>query len=207
MRHNHHVRLAVLALVTACVLGAASQAQAVTFTPNPADIYDLRHANYYSWGIAYTVPTGQEIVSATLKIFNINDTQYDPSDALYIHLLDNPALGVSTFSDPGSTVDNWAGQGPLIAKYQDQDYLHSENKTYDLSTLGLLDELNTFAANGVFGFGFDPDCKYTNTGVQFCLDIATVPHPSLPPVVPEPVTMAGLMLGVGAIVTYVRRRR
>jgi hypothetical protein len=50
-----------------------------------------------------------------------------------------------------------------------------------------LDELTEYAADGIFGFGFDPDCQYVNNDITFRVETA----------VPEPGSM--LLLGMGLI--------
>jgi hypothetical protein len=47
--------------------------------------------------------------------------------------------------------------------------------------------LETYAMNGIFGFGFDPDCHYNNDGVTLTIE-TSVP-------VPEPTV--GLLVTVG----------
>jgi hypothetical protein len=201
--------LSGMTIAAVCLVAVVGQARAVTVSPTPADLNDLDHSINYTWGISYTVPAGQEISSATLRISKINDNIYDPTNALYIHLLDNPQTGVRTTNDYDDTHDYFAGQGVLVAKYVDHDtgyWGNQENLSYDFASLGLLATLNAYAANGIFGFGFDPDCHYDNCGIQFSMDITTVPHPGDQPV-PEPVTMASLLLAVGALGRYVRTRK
>jgi hypothetical protein len=194
------------AVAAVCLMAAASQVQAVTLSPNPSDLYGLDHYYSYTWGIQYAVPDGMQISSATLKIFSINNTDNDRNNALYIHLLDNPQSGVHYTYDGQDNVDAFAGQGALVAKYTDTNFNHSETLTYDLGALGLLGTLNTDAADGKFGFGFDPDCHFENNGVQLCMEFGRIPpHQDTPPV-PEPITMAGLLLAVGAVSGYARKR-
>jgi hypothetical protein len=196
-------------VATLCVLAAAGQASAttttVTFTPNPANMYDLDHYYYYSWGIAYQPGSGLTITGATLSIKNINNT-VSGTNVLYINLLDNPQTGVHYWSDGDNGTDNWAGQGPLVGTYVDNDINHSQNISFDLGAAGLLSTLNADAANnGVFGFGFDPECHYDNDGVTLTLTVGT-PQAGEGPSVPEPVTMASILMGLGALGTYARRR-
>jgi hypothetical protein len=67
---------------------------------------------------------------------------------------------------------------------------------FDLVANGFLDELNTFILNGNnVAFGFDPDCHFTNDGIE--LEIKTIPTSSNQ--IPEPASLlflaGGMLLG------------
>ena len=181
-----------------CAVGTA-QATTFTFTPSPADIYDLDHYSFYSWGIAWSIPQGETIVEAELSFKNIWNWE-DEENHLYTHLLDNPLLGVTTFNDDQGGGDNWAGAGPLIGVWSDPvgGYSTNTDLKYKFSELGLIDDLNVFAADGKFGFGFDPDCHYFNDGVK--LKITTAP-------VPEPASMIALGIGIVGLARHRLKRK
>ncbi len=179
------------AVTFACALvlltSAVAYAGVYTFTPNPSDIGGLDHHYYYAWEINWTPPVGEVIVGAQLNIFNINNWAYEPNaNWLYINLIDSKPAG-GTRLKPGGNVwcwsdnqgggNNWSGQGTWVATYVDNTR-GSENLSYDLGALGLLEELNAYSADGKFGFGFDPDCHYENCGVSFRITTAPVPEPS-----------------------------
>ena len=65
---------------------------------------------------------------------------------------------------------------PLIDAY-DPTCTAAVTKTYDLATLGLLDDLTSFLDNGQFAFGFDPDCEWSASNITFTLTTCTVPVP------------------------------
>ncbi len=100
-------------MIIPCMANGATH----TFNPSPADLWDLDHGSYYTWGIQWQVPQGEVIQEATLNITKI--TNWDNgANVLYIHLLDNPTPGTNHYSDtrPG---DQFAGQGVLIDSFQD----------------------------------------------------------------------------------------
>jgi len=57
--------------------------------------------------------------------------------------------------------------------------------------------LNSFAADGLFGLAFDPDCHYWNDGVQLTINAE----------VPEPATLLLFGLGTLGLAAYRRRRQ
>lgn len=169
------------------------QAKDYTFTPGNNGLGSLDHYYYYSWGIDWSVPSGEEIVDAYLTIDNINDWTQESNDKLYMHLLDNPSKGVSSWYDNQGHGDNWADKnrnalgltGTLVATYTDENS-YTENLVYQFGSLGLLNDLcgvaDTKPGNhkANFGFGFDPDCHYYNSGVKLTIKTtaAAVPEPS-----------------------------
>jgi hypothetical protein len=196
-------RTLLIAVVILFAFGAVANAAVYTFTPAPKDLGELDHTTYLTWGLNWAHP-GETITGATLKIFKIYDWQHE-ADSLYIHLLDNPALGVKSFYDNQGGYDNFTGQGKWISTWTDPygDPSHKANLTYDLGALGLLPSLRTYAADGRFGFGFDPDCHYNNDSVQVCITTEVNPPPS----VPEPASVSLLGLGLTGVAFFVRRKK
>jgi hypothetical protein len=162
-----------------------AQAGTHSFQPSPPDLYDLDHWKYYTWGIDWNIPPGEFIQSASLSIDNINDWKVETGDILYIHLLDNPALGVTEFTDYQGGGDNFAGQGILLTTFTDDDgYPNpSEDWTYDftasqINDLTSLNDLTDYINNdGRFGLGMDPDCHYFNDGITLTISTC-IPEPS-----------------------------
>lgn len=223
-------KLALLALIVCLVTGQSAwaivNAQSYTFSPNPANLQNLEHAYYYSWGIQADL-NASDIVGARLTIDNINDWQVESNDHLFVHMLDTaPTLSnrissnVTRGTDNEGGGDRFAGQGTLLVDYSDtNDYTErvrvgwwwqtitrnpAEDLIYDLTATDLI-SLRGFLADGAFGLAFDPDCHYYNDGISFT--IYTQPHETVPPVVPEPATGALMLIGMGGMAAVRRLRR
>jgi PEP-CTERM motif len=167
--------LASAFLMILCAVGGVS-ATKYTFTPSPADLSDLDHWYAYKWGIQWSKPAGERIVSASLFFGDIrNWIANDPND-LYVDLLDWARLGVRSYYDAQGGGDYFSGKGVLLNHWEDlpataQDITYA----FDNSELNLFD---SYLADGRFGFGFDPDCHYYNNGVKFTVETAPVPEPA-----------------------------
>ena len=83
-----------------------------------------------------------------LTFTNIWDWTVESNDNLFIHLLDNPKAGVTTYTDnENGEVDAFAGQGKLVADWSDPagGKPRNFNLVLDFGKLGLLNALNAYA--------------------------------------------------------------
>jgi len=167
----------------------------ITLTPDPADVYDLDHYEYYTWGVSTDEYTSLAAVTgAVLRFDNIRNWQTE-TNSLYVSLLDSAPEGVTVYPDNQGGGDAFAGQGTHLVTYQLPNY--EQDLTYTF-TASEVQKLNEYMTNGDdFALGFDPDCHYYNDGVSMTLFTTEVP---------EPVT-AGLLIlgGVPLIVRRIRR--
>ena len=193
-------RLFVLAFVLGVVaLATSTEAAVYYFTPSQSDLRDLDHRWNKSWGIDWSSHAGEVITGATLTIKNIYDWTREP-DILFVTLFDNPALGITTFWDGVYGVNQFAGLGPLVGTWTDP--AGGVPTGFDLVfnfDASLLASLNTFAIDGRFGLGFDPDCHYFNDGVELKITTESIPTP-------EPTTMALFGLGLAGL-GIIRRKK
>lgn len=191
----------VITLLTLICSGVV-QGATYTFSPYVNDLGDLAHQYYFTWGIKWNLPQGEEIASATLTYKNIWDWTVE-TDHLYTHLLDtvSAASGWKTVSyyqtvtiqqtDNQGGGDNFAGQGVLLGVWSDPYGGSPRNfdLVYDIPLAYF-----SWLSDGNFGFGIDPDCHYYNDGIE--LKIVTS---SSNQVIPEPFSVALASLGLGVI--------
>jgi hypothetical protein len=168
--------LSVLVIVTTLMIGLCirpSFAAFYKFSPTPQNLFNLAHAEYYSWRINWTPEKDEKIVWAKLIIKNINNWQ-DENDILYIHLLKRAPLGtngVKVFIDnqaEGDNFSNWKSPNFLLDTYTDENDAPgpAETYTYRFKRRDLRRFNRYVRKRNHFGLGFDPDCHYWNDGIK-----------------------------------------
>ncbi len=162
-----------------------ASATVYTLTPNPSNLNNLDHNQFYTWGLNWSVPAGETITGATLTFSQIWDWQVE-TDTLFLHLLDTAPLGVSSWTDNQgggdfftSTYFNSLGiKQTKIGQWSDPNGGTSSKAqnvsfVFDASQLAALQGyINSAGVNGWanFAIGLDPDCHYYNSGVSFIIN-------------------------------------
>lgn len=173
-------KLCLVLLLLGVIVGAGLNtcyANVFTFAPIPADMNDLDHYHYYTWGIDWQIPANDKIIGASLSFDNIFNHNWD-NHVLYVHLLDSVAVGLTEYYDAQGWSNAFSGQGVELFTAYNQMFPPAHDFTYNF-TLAQVDTLVNYLADGNFGLGLDPDCHFYNDGVK--LKIITA--------VPEPLTM------------------
>jgi hypothetical protein len=92
-RYGNMKRL-VFSLILGCLIlcAAAAYAGVYEFTPNAYNLDNLSHDRWYLWKFGWAVPSGSEIVGATLTFTDITNWAYEPNNRLQLHLINDPNL-------------------------------------------------------------------------------------------------------------------
>lgn len=198
-----------LALTALAVLSAplAASGAVITLTPSPADLYDLDHYSYYTWGINSTTAgvdlASLPITKATLVFKSIYNWDWSHND-LWVQLLDTAPAGVRTGADSAAG-DYFASAAYAAAGIAHTPLVHYQNIPHSpAATLSYtfddteMSALYRYIANGNnFALGFDPECHYYNGGVELQLTYS--------PTIPEPATLG--LVALGSLAMLRRRTR
>jgi hypothetical protein len=127
-------------------------------------------------GIDSETAVGERIVSASLFFDDIRNSIVNGSNNVYVDLLDWARLGIRSSYDAQSGGDYFSGDGVLLNHWKNlPDTAQDITSVFDNSELKRLD---SYFADGRFGFGFDPDCHFYSKDVKFTIDTAPVPEPA-----------------------------
>ena len=176
------------------------RADIYTFEPKPTarttpgDLWTLDQGSYYTWGLNWSLPDGEQIVSAVLTYANVEgplssggtDGGIDAwrptrDNHLYTHLLDSvapltvqpmPMNWVDSGEDRLGGEDIFGGQGVLLGDYNGP-VPGGENVSYVIPT-----EYLVWLSDGHFGFGIDPDFDLTNDGITLRIKTQAAPIPA-----------------------------
>ena len=117
----------------------------------------------YSLGVQLDVPENQHLDSLTIS-FNRVQLTSAPKGYLYVDLLDSNRSGTSAYWDGDRSGDYFAstlsaGKGIALGVQQFPNWYQTLSWSYELSA-DQLAALNTYAADGIFNIGLDPDCYF-----------------------------------------------
>jgi hypothetical protein len=172
--------LALSALIIASTLFCASAVAEIYEPPGGWPSYGLTsldHGKYYTWGIDITWdPLVEQVESATLSFDHLRNWN-DSDNDLWIHLIDNAPLGITTGNDWGGGGDHFLGQGILLEHYVNLPST-GEDKTIAFDAAAIA-ALNTYAADGRIAIALDPDCHFCDCGVQLEVQVGAIPEPGV----------------------------
>lgn len=161
--------------------------------------FSLDHDYAYAWGINYSLPANNFVNFASITIKDLNNSDNE-DNVLYVSLLSGAAVGVTATADSAASENFFATQpGFVLDLGQYKDYDASTFANYTIKIEGAqLTALNQALTDGNVGFGFDPDCHYTNGGITLNMTTA---------VAPEPISCVLFVVGSGVFGMAARRRK
>jgi protein with PEP-CTERM/exosortase system signal len=186
-------------------MGGLTLAQATGISFSPTGMSSIDGNNYYTWGINWSVPTGDTISGATLTFNNLTLTSFGNNNPGYVwtHLLDTSSgtgtTGVTLGTDNDLGTDAFAGKGILLG----QQFFPALNKPQTFSYSLDPAILSSYAADGHFAIGIDPDCHYTDSSIVLSFTYA----PNDRQQVPDAASTAGLLALTLPLLGFFRRRK
>ena len=199
-------------IITLALILTATASMATTYNFNTtamtsADqtaIQSMDVATNVIWNLYTPVATlgaNTVITDATLTISGLYDWQNVAADKLYINLIDTAAKSntITTSTDTVDTANYFASTALLLATPNGGTYYpgHAGTLSVSLSAPAIAALTADIKNNGYFGFAFDPDCHWYDSGMVFSFNTGAAP-------VPEPSTF--LLFGAGlAGIAFMRR--
>jgi hypothetical protein len=164
------------------LLGAVTAAHATTIDFSPTGMGTIDGNNYYTWNVNWSVPSGNTITAATLSYNNMILTGFGNNNPgiLWSHLLNTSSgsgtTGVVTGTDNDLGTDKFASQGLFLGKetFPVLNVAHNFSYSLDLTTLA------SYASDGHFAIGIDPDCHYTDSSIVLSITYGSLPPQGVP---------------------------
>jgi hypothetical protein len=179
------------------LFGSLSFAQATSITLTTADLHGQNAYEYLvSLAPDQTIDTASLVFNLKLTATGYNTFSYD-----IINRNDASAIISSENDQPGDYFTSHSPYSTTAVQLGTKTFPYLNyvwSYTYDFLAQGTLNTLNSYAADGSFDFGFDPDCTYSGS-VTFNYTTITNRITTVPDSVPTFGLLGISMLGLAAL--------